>query len=214
MDWYQLVYRASYLLGFTPWDRGVAASGLVELVEGPKRLPPGNAIELGCGSATNAIYLAQHGWKVTGVDMISSGLKAAQRNAARAGTALTLVQGDVTHLPDLGVGKDFSLLVDVGCFHTLPSRLRDAYVEAIAAIAAPGATLFLFAFSPRRLAPIQAGTTPEEVKARFKGWELVSATPAPDGTWQREMARVRLAGAIRYFAPWQYLLKRTSQVEA
>src|SRR5438128_2069168 len=100
MRWYDFVYRASYRLGFTPWDRGVPPPGLVELVEGPAALPAGRAIDLGCGTATNTIYLARRGWEVTGVDMVPQALETARQRAAAAGVSPRLVQGDVTRLGD------------------------------------------------------------------------------------------------------------------
>jgi 2-polyprenyl-3-methyl-5-hydroxy-6-metoxy-1,4-benzoquinol methylase len=71
-------------LGFTPWDRGIPASGLVAIVEGPNALAIGRAIDLGCGSGTNSIYLCQHRWTVTAVDMEPRAVRAARRNAEAA----------------------------------------------------------------------------------------------------------------------------------
>jgi hypothetical protein len=116
-----------------------------------------------------------------------------------------LVLGDVTRLRDLDLGGDFDLFVDVGCFHTLPAKLRGKYVESISSVAAPGATLFLYAFSPRRLAPVKSGTTEDEIAARFTGWSLTSAGASPDGTtapgWQ--------GASARYFAAREYRLHRS-----
>src|SRR5579872_1986667 len=104
MDWYRFVYGASYRLGFTPWDRGVPASGLVELVEGLQALPRGRALDLGCGTGTNSIYLCRKGWTATGVDLEPRALDGARRHAERAGVAPTFVEGDVTRLSELGIG--------------------------------------------------------------------------------------------------------------
>jgi SAM-dependent methyltransferase len=205
MDWYRLVYGASYRLGFTPWDRGTPASGLVDLVEGPNALPRGRALDLGCGSGTNTIFLCKHGWEATGVDLVPRALEAARRNAARSGVSPRLVLGDVTRLRDLNLGGDVNLFVDVGCFHTLPVKLRDKYVESVSSVAAPGATLFLYAFSSGRLAPMKSGTTRDEIAARFTGWSLTSAAASLDGTtapgWR--------GASARYFAPREYRLQRS-----
>jgi cyclopropane fatty-acyl-phospholipid synthase-like methyltransferase len=206
MDWYRLVYGASYRLGFTPWDRGTPASGLVDLVAGPSALPRGRALDLGCGSGTNTIYLCKHGWETTGVDMVPRALDEARQNAARSGVSPRLILGDVTCLRDIDLGVGFNLFVDVGCFHTLPATLRNKYVESVSSLAAPGATLFLYAFSPRRLTPMKSGTTQDEIAARFTGWSLTSAEASPDGTtapgWR--------GASARYFGPRQYRLHRTT----
>ena len=204
MDWYAFVYRASYRLGFTPWDEGVPASGLVALVEGPDALPRGRALDLGCGTGTNSIYLCKNGWTTTGVDMVPGALEAARRRAARASAAATFVEGNVTRLQDLGIGGDFDLLVDVGCFHTLPVSLRGKYVEGVSSVARTDAMLFLFAFSPRSLAPMRSGATQDEVARAFDGWDLLSGEPSSDG----QSASTWRGTAARYFAPREYRLRK------
>jgi SAM-dependent methyltransferase len=210
MEWYDFVYRASYRFGFTPWDRGAPASGLVDLVEGPNAVPRGRALDLGCGTGTNTIYLSRSGWDATGIDMVASALDVAQLNAKRAGVRPKFINGDVTHLLELELEGPFDLLVDVGCFHTLPEDLRDRYAEGLSRVSAPAATLFLFAFSPGRLAPMRSGATADEVVARFKAWDLAMEKPSPDGAsgggWR--------AAATRYFGAHEYRLRRNAQLTA
>lgn len=206
MEWYRFVYEASYRLGFKPWDRGVPASGLVELVEGRGALPPGRALDLGCGTGINTIYLCKNGWKSTGVDMMPRALDAARRNAARSGVSPTFVEGDVTRLRELDLGGAFDLLVDIGCFHTLPAGVRQEYVESVSWVAEAGATLFLFSFSPGKLAPMKSGATQDEIAARFAGWEIISGRPSPDGT----AAGSWRGAAARYFGGREYRLQRKS----
>jgi SAM-dependent methyltransferase len=176
--WYRFVYRAAYRLGLTIWERSAPPSDLVELVEAS---PPGRALDLGCGTGTDSVYLAEHGWEVTGVDMVPKALTIARRRAAAAGVSPRFVAGDVTRLADLGVGGGHTLILDFGCFHTLPEDRRGPYVESVSTAAAPGATLLLYGFGrPPRLAPMRAGVTADDVRDRFSGggWELVSAEQA------------------------------------
>jgi SAM-dependent methyltransferase len=176
--WYAFVYRALYLLGLRVWERDLPPPDLVRLVEG--ETTPGRALDLGCGTGTDSIYLAQHGWQVTGVDMVPKALAIARRKAEAAGVHPRFVEGDVTRLPELGIGGEYSLLLDFGCLHTLPLDRREAYVESVSAAAAPGATFVLFGFKrPPRLAPMQAGLSAEEVRDRFprQGWDVITAEP-------------------------------------
>jgi cyclopropane fatty-acyl-phospholipid synthase-like methyltransferase len=168
-------FRAAYLFGFKPWDSGVSPPELVAVVEGPDRLAPGKALDLGCGTGTNCVYLAQHGWDVTGVDFVPRAIGAARRKAAAAKVAPRLLVGDVTRLSELGVGTGYGLLFDLGCFHSIPDARRDAYVSAATAAADPGATMLMFCFirpaQPSRMAP--RGVAPGEVAERFApGWDL------------------------------------------
>jgi SAM-dependent methyltransferase len=205
-EWYRLVYRAFYVLRLRIWERSEPASDLVALVEGPSALPPGRALDLGCGTATDSIYLAQHGWEITGVDMVPEALDVARRRAAKAGVAPKFVQGGVTHLKELGVQGDYTLLLDFGCLHTLPAAQRDAYVKSISAVAAPGATFLLYGFArPPKLAPMQAGLTSAEVHQRFDhaGWKIVSEACVSDDAIN--VGRIR---ADRSFELWRYRLQR------
>ena len=100
--------------------------GPVEAVEGTSRLAPGHALDLGCGTGRNSIYLARRSWEVTGIDMVGHALAAARRNAAAAGARVRLLEGDVTRLEELGIGDGYTLLVDAGCYHMVPFARRDA----------------------------------------------------------------------------------------
>jgi SAM-dependent methyltransferase len=205
--WYGLVYRSLYRLGLTIWERAVPPSDLVDLVEGPSPAPPGRALDIGCGTGTDTVYLAAHGWDVTGVDMVPRALAIARRRAAAAGVAPRFVKGDASRLRDLGLGDGFTLVLDFGCFHTLPADRRDPYVAGVSGVAAPGATLLLYGFArPPRLAPMRAGVSAGEVRERFvpHGWELVSAetmtADAIEAVGQR---------ADRQFELWRFRLCRT-----
>lgn len=176
--WYRFVYRALYRLGLRIWERQVPPADLVDFVEAPDAQPAGRALDIGCGTGTDSVYLALHGWEVTGVDMVPGALAAARRRAAAAGVAPRYVEGDATRLPELGIGDGYTLLLDFGCFHTLPEDSREPYVESVSAVAAGGATMLLYGFGrPPRLAPMHAGVTPDEIRQRFgrRGWELVGA---------------------------------------
>jgi SAM-dependent methyltransferase len=202
--WYGFVYRTAYLLRLKVWDRGLPTADLVKLVEGASA--PGRALDLGCGTGTDSIYLAQHGWDVTGVDMVSRALSIARRKATAAGVSPRFVEGDVTRLREFSVGDGYTLLLDFGCFHTLPPDRRDAYVESVSEVAAPGAIFLLFGFRrPPRLAPMQAGLTAEEVRRRFPsgGWEPLNAEPVGAD-------EIRAVGR-RFddtFEVWRYRLRR------
>ena len=79
------LFRIFYRLGFTPWDGHPLAQSLRDLIEGTSdtpALPAGSALELGCGTGDCSIYLAQHGWKVTGVDFVAKALDKARAKAA------------------------------------------------------------------------------------------------------------------------------------
>ncbi|MET0994395.1 MAG: class I SAM-dependent methyltransferase, partial [Mycobacterium sp.] len=148
---------------------------LVELVEGPNRLTPGRALDLGCGTGRNAIYLARHGWETTGVEMAGYAVELAGRTAAAEAVTVRFIQGDVTRLSDLDIGTGFTLFMDGGCYHMIPAGRRDAYAQSVTGVAAPGARLIMVGFCRM----LGAGMRREELLRRLPGWRLVQVDRVP-----------------------------------
>lgn len=161
---------------------------LRELVEGSGALPPGSALDVGCGTGDSSIYLAQHGWQVTGVDFTPKALDKAREKARATGAAVNFVHGDVTHLRQAGISGPFQVIVDNGCFHGMSDGDRDLYVNEISAVATPNARLLMIAFKPSgRFGP--AGVDQTEIERRFTPkWTLLSAADEPRWTAQSRFA--------------------------
>jgi SAM-dependent methyltransferase len=173
-----LLFRVMYRLGFTPWDEHPMATSLQELVEGDDALPAGSALDIGCGTGDSSIYLAQHGWRVTGADFVPKALDKARTKAAAKQVAVDFVHADATRLSSEGVGTDFTLIVDNGCLHGMSDEDRDAYVREVAKVAAPDARLLIVAFPPGSF-PVR-GIAAADVEQRFaQDWELLSAEDEP-----------------------------------
>lgn len=58
--------------------------------------PRGRALDLACGEGRNAIWLAERGWQVTGVDFSTVAIERARKLAEQRGVALELIEADVT----------------------------------------------------------------------------------------------------------------------
>ena len=153
-----------YLRGRTPWDTGVTPPEVVALVEGGK-VPPGRALDLGCGTGTNSIYLARHGWEVVGVDFSTVAIRRAKRRARRAGVDCRFYRADVTDLSFLK--GPFDLALDIGCLHGLPSEGMERYATELARLVRPGGLYLLYAFTPHPERPVPRGIPPERVRALF-----------------------------------------------
>ena len=164
----KLFYELGYRHFTMPWEGG-PRSELVDLVESG-RLRPCRAVDLGCGSGANAVFLAQHGFEVTGLDFAASALEKARRLADQEGVTVRWVRDDLTHLTALE--GDFDLLVDYGALDDLKDRDRDRYVEQVTPRARPGARFLLWCFewAPRwweRRLPVGMAMAPGEVERRF-----------------------------------------------
>lgn len=160
-------YWLQYRLGRVPWDTNVTPPELARVIEG-EGLAPGHALDIGCGTGTNAIYMAQHGWKVTGVDFVRHAIRQARRKAQRAGVgdSVRFVRDSVTNLRELGLAG-ISLALDIGCLHSLSPVQRAAYAEGLGAVTRAGAVYLLYAFLPRAESGGWLGMAEDEVARLF-----------------------------------------------
>jgi SAM-dependent methyltransferase len=163
----KLFYELGYRFLRMPWDTGPGEE-LVALVESG-RLAPCRAIDLGCGTGSNAVFLAQHGFDVTGVDFAPTAIAKARRRAATAGVNVRFIVDDLTDLHN--VQGTFGLLVDYGALDDLRPGDRDLYVHNVLALTHPGTRYLLWCFewSTRwweRLL-LEMALEPGEAKRRF-----------------------------------------------
>jgi len=147
-----------------PWDSGVTPPELTRLVESGA-LKPGKAIDLGCGTGTNVVYLAQHGFDVVGVDVARLAIVKARRKAKAAKVAARFFVHDVTDLSFLRETFDFAL--DMGCLHSLNEADRTRYAASLGAVTRPGSLYLLYAFAPRQESWGPAGISREGVEQIF-----------------------------------------------
>lgn len=174
MNFTRLLFEVFYRIGYTPWEGHTVPAALTRLVEGADRLSPGRALDVGCGTGDSSIYLARHGWEVTGLDFATAALGRARHKAAAAKVPVRFMQADATKLETYGLGADFRLVVDNGCLHGLSDEGRDAYVRGLTSTVPSGGRLVLAGFLPgKRRGP--RGFDQDEIVRRFSpGWELLS----------------------------------------
>jgi SAM-dependent methyltransferase len=192
-------YRILYRLGITPWEReDVPARVKQTIAEWPR---DGRALDVGCGTGRDAVYLTQHGWEVTAVDGVAQALDAARQRAQAAGVEVNWVQGDVTRLQELGIGDGYDLVLDRGCFHGLRDEERERCARGVTEVTAPGAGLLMLAFTPGFHGPAPRGISAEQLMGYFgKDWELVASVPETEA---------RLPRWLRNATPtWQSLKRR------
>ena len=159
-------FDRAYRLGRTPWDSGVTPPEVVAFVEG--NVGPRRALDLGCGTGTNALYLARHDWQVVGIDFSELAIGSAHTKLATASLpGVTFLHGDVTQLTAEGITGCFDFVLDIGCFHGVPPRKRDDYVREVATHTRAGATLLMFAFGSSIRAPSRHPTRESEIRRRF-----------------------------------------------
>ena len=82
-----IMYRLMYRVGFAPWDKVLPAE-LAEIITGHDALPPARALDMGSGVGTKSIFIATHGWRVTGVEAVPRAVAEARRRSAKAGVKI------------------------------------------------------------------------------------------------------------------------------
>jgi ubiquinone/menaquinone biosynthesis C-methylase UbiE len=133
----RLTFQLWYL-GKPPWDSGISPPELHEFIAQHK---PARAIDLGCGTGTNVIALANAGWQVTGIDFASRAIQIAKRKTRSAGVAARLMVGDVIKMEP---GEQFDLALDIGCFHGVEDRA--AYLDQLTRLLAPNGYWLMYGF--------------------------------------------------------------------
>lgn len=180
MGFFDLAYR----IGFTPWETA-SRNFPAEFDDflGRTGLPPGRALDMGCGQGDHAITLAERGWDVVGVDYVARAVLRARKKARAAGVKARFVVGDVVELTevfeDTGVATDspFGLVLDLGCFHGLSDPERHAYARELGYVVGPGTRLLMLAFAPGRRSQLLRGADWQHMRADFGGWRLESERP-------------------------------------
>ncbi len=119
-----------------------------QLVAEVTDLPPGTALDAGCGEGGDAHWLAGRGWRVTALDVSEVALRRAAAHApAEAADRIRWQQADFTAWEPDGAVFD---LVSAQFLH-FPSALRKRVYARLAAAVAPGGTLLIVAHEPSEL---------------------------------------------------------------
>jgi SAM-dependent methyltransferase len=176
-------YDAMYRRG-APWESGPRPE-LVTLVESGRITPDTvgpRALDLGCGSGADSIYLASRGFDTIGVDLSPVAIDKARAAAGAASSSAVFVVGDLLDLPEEVEGP-FDFVFDGGTIDDFPPAMRPRVVDVVARITRPDSVLVMWCFYARDAdlprfstsGPSRWGSPgiePAELAALFAGWEV------------------------------------------
>jgi SAM-dependent methyltransferase len=143
-------YNAIYRIG-APWGHRPRPE-LVQLVRSGRIPASGTAIDLGCGTGEDSLFLASQGFDVVGVDFSQRALAIAQRKAVKRGigSRVRFVEGDLTANAIPGVTGTFDLLVDGGSIDDLQGPARVAAARTVGRLSHRGSRFFMWCFYAHR----------------------------------------------------------------
>jgi SAM-dependent methyltransferase len=128
-----------YAAGNMPWDTGEPDEHLVRFIRGGGApvITAGPALEIGCGTGTNSVWLAENGFSVLGLDVSPLAIEAA--NSRLGGRELSCRFEVLDFLDQPVAGGPFTFAFDRGVLHTFDdAATRERFTERVAALLAPG----------------------------------------------------------------------------
>jgi len=195
MDFFDAVYQ-----GTPPWDIGRPQKAFVDLAAAGE--VTGSVLDVGCGTGEHALFFAERGHEVLGVDTSSLAIRKAKEKAATRGLRAQFLVWNALDLA--GLKRTFDTVIDSGFFHVLSDEDRPVFAKSLATVLAPGGNYFMLCFSDRNPGeyPLPRRIAKREIRETFReGWLINSIKPAvfenavqPEGhhAWLSSISRTGL----------------------
>ena len=181
-------WESRYVDGNTPWDTGRVDRHLEAMVEA-RPLARCRALDVGCGTGTEAVWLAARGFTVTGVDFSETAIAQARERAKEAGVSVDFAVGSFPDQPGaFGLAFDCGWLPHgLGGGGTIRVRRRTGPVPGAGGIVAVDPRLHRWPTTrPRATADVGGPSSPAAIESRFELLSLTTSyydaqvpTPAP-----------------------------------
>jgi methyl halide transferase len=130
LDW-DAIYRE----GTPPWEMGVTEPELIRAVESGE-IARGTALEIGCGTGADAVYLARRGFELTAVDISPMAIERARVRAERENALARFVQADIFRFA--ASAGTFDFVYDRGFYHFARRANLDALLDVLWRVTRPG----------------------------------------------------------------------------
>ena len=177
-----------------PWDTGRVDQHLVTTLDA-HGITGGKGLEIGCGTGTNSVWLAERGFEVTAVDVAAEAIEAARAKARARGVAERCSFFVLDFLEQAPEGAPFDLVFDRGVLHVFDEAADQArFAERIAAVLGEdGLWLSVIGSTegperdhgpPRRsMRDIANAIEPHLEIISLRGAQLDANTPTPPRAW-------------------------------
>ncbi|GAA1465036.1 class I SAM-dependent methyltransferase [Microbacterium thalassium] len=161
-------------------------------------LEPGRALDLGCGEGGDAVWLAEHGWRTTAVDISPTAIERAQAAASDLGLTEEQLQFEAADLSTWTDETEYDL-VTASFLHSPVALSRTEILRAVAQRVLPGGHLLVIAHAgpppwSRHHHQHEAGETPTPAFPT-PDEQIAELALAPDD-WTPVLAEVRRRDAV------------------
>jgi ubiquinone/menaquinone biosynthesis C-methylase UbiE len=136
----RLLFQYWYF-GQPKWDTGISPPELLDFIDKNK---PARAIDIGCGTGTNVITLANAGWQVTGVDFAPRAIQLAKQKLKSSRAQADFHISDATSLS--GIVGPYEFALDIGCFHSIQKDGKAKYLKQLDRILGPNGFWLMYGF--------------------------------------------------------------------
>jgi ubiquinone/menaquinone biosynthesis C-methylase UbiE len=124
-------FENRYVTGDLPWNISRPDYNLINVVT-TEKIKPGKALDIGCGTGDNAIWLVNQKFNVTGIDYSVNAIKMAKENARKNGFK-NIKFSVVDILKDKIPDGPYDFIFDRGCFHSFDlAEERITYANKVA----------------------------------------------------------------------------------
>jgi tellurite methyltransferase len=137
------------------------------LIETAKRLKPGKALDLACGTGRNALWLAEQGWSVTAVDGAPAAIEILRQRASEKGIHVD------ARVADLGSGE-YQIEPSSWDLIAISYYLqRNLFEPAKCGVAPRGVLLAIVHIDEPGEEPTYKRLRAGELESYFHGWEIL-----------------------------------------
>lgn len=181
--WFEQLYAAAADgQAVVPWDRGTAHPLLRDWIDRDNIAGPGRAIVVGSGPGFDAEYVSAHGFDTVAFDVSPTGVELARHRTPDSRVEYHVA--DLMALPAEWHGA-FDLVVEIFTVQSLPQRLHDKAISAVANLVALGGTLVVIAAARDGAEPLDGPPWPlsraevEEFVSGALAIEQIELHPVP-----------------------------------
>lgn len=135
-------WDSTYRAGTPPWDTGRPAGELVRVID-ERLFQASSALDIGCGTGANAVFLSQRRFDVTAIDLSPLAIERARLRCENENALVRFVCGNIFDFAK--TAGQFDFVLDVGFYHFIRQLELERYLDMLWWVTQPGTTCLVLA---------------------------------------------------------------------